>query len=231
MQFDQASLQATRDIGAYLLTHYRDGAGALQAVNAVSALGAWAGVFAQVQARALLRSGVIQQTESSLVEVKTTSGETFYFGDAINRCVMEGDVNPPSFWMIAAGAAKDAKINDEINVIEIAKRSARDVGTPTFGRPRVDSRYTLTELPIQAVQRHAPILLQRFLATGLSPGILVLVFGSAAQSFAAFAAGEIADVRADLPMKRADIVRLYMESAIPMSKLDLRTAGVAVEPS
>ena len=48
-------------------------------------------------------------------------------------------------------------------------------------------------------------------------------------AFAAFAADEIPEVRADAPIKRADIVRLYMESAIPSSKLDLRAVDMAIE--
>ncbi len=57
----------------------------------------------------------------------------------------------------------------------------------------------------------------------------MLVWGSVAQSFAAFAAGEIKDVQADIAMKRVDIVKLYMEAAIPASKLDLRAVGMAIE--
>lgn len=87
----------------------------------------------------------------------------------------------------------------------------------------------MTELPQDAVRTHGPWLLARFLELNLHPLQLMHVFGSVAQSFAAFPAGEISDVRADTPMKRADIVRLYMEAAIPSSKLDLRAVGMAIE--
>ena len=80
-----------------------------------------------------------------------------------------------------------------------------------------------------AVRKHGPWLLARFLELNLDPLLLMYVFGSVAQSFAQFAAGEIKDVPVDVSMKRADIVRLYMEAAIPSSKLDLRGVDMAIE--
>jgi hypothetical protein len=55
MHLDAISQKAANDIGGYLLTHYRDARGTLNAVNGTSALGALAGIFAQIQARALMR--------------------------------------------------------------------------------------------------------------------------------------------------------------------------------
>ena len=80
------------------------------------------------------------------------------------------------------------------------------------------------------MRAHGPWLLVRFLEHNLDPANLMWVWGSVAQSFAAFAAGEIKDVEADVPMKRVDIVRLYLEAAVPASKLDLRAVGMAIEP-
>ena len=87
----------------------------------------------------------------------------------------------------------------------------------------------MTELPADAVRAHGPWLLARYLELNLDPLLLMYVFGSVAQSFAAFPAGEIAEVKADTPMKRPDIVRLYMEASIPSSKLDLQAVGMAIE--
>jgi hypothetical protein len=230
MSTEEIVKASTAEVGGYVLAAYRDKkTGVLNAANGVSALGALAGIFAQVQARAMLRLGVIEQTESTLIEVNTKSGERYYFGDAINACVLEGKEDSPSFWNLAAGAARDPKIGDKINLLEIARRAAKDVGGKDFGRPRIDSRYRVTELPADAVRAHGPWLLARFLELNLDPLLLMYVFGSVAQSFAQFAAGEIAEVRADVPMKRANIVRLYMEAAIPSSKFDLRAVGMAIE--
>ena len=230
MSTEEIVKAATSETGGYILAAYRDKTtGVLNAANSVSALGALAGIFAQVQARAMLRFGVIQQTETTLVEVSTKSGAHYYFGDAINACLLEGSEDSPSFWMLSAAAAQDPKIGDKIKPLEIARRAAKDVGGPDFGRPKIESRYRVTELPQDAVRAHGPWLLARFLELNLDPLFLMYVFGSVAQSFAAFPAGEIGDVRADTPMKRADIVRLYMEAAIPSSKLDLRDVGMAIE--
>ena len=230
MSTEEIVRACTAEVGGYILATYRDKkTGVLNAANGVSALGALAGIFAQVQARAMLRFGVIPQTETTLVEISTKAGDHYYFGDAINACMLEGSEKSPSFWNLSAGAAKDPKIADKIKPQEIAKRTAKEVGGRDFGRPRIDSRYRVTELPADAVRRHGPWLLARFLELNLDPLLLMYVFGSVAQSFAAFAADEIPEVRADAPIKRADIVRLYMESAIPSSKLDLRAVDMAIE--
>lgn len=230
MATNPAVQKSTTEAGGYILGTYRDKkTGVLRAVDAVSALGALAGIFAQVQARAMLQSGVIPQTEKTLAEVSTNTGERYYFGDAINACLIEGDRERPAFWNLAAGAAKDPKIGAKIDVIEIARHTTKAVGTPDFGKPRIDRRYKLSELPADAVRAHGPWLLVRFFEHNLNPTDLVWVWGSVAQSFAAFAAGEIKEVKADVAMKRADIVKLYMEAAIPASKLDLRAVGMAIE--
>ena len=230
MTTDPAVQKATTEAGAYILGTYRDKTtGMLRAADAVSALGALAGMFAQIQARAMLQSGAIPQTENTLAEISTSTGEFYYFGDAINACVMEGSRERPSFWNLAAGAAQDPKIGNKIDVIDIARHTAKSVGTKEFGKPRIDKRYKLSEAPIDAVRAHGPWLLVRFLEHNLDPANLTWVWGSVAQSFAAFAAGEIKEVQVDVAMKRADIVKLYMEAAIPASKLDLRAVGMAIE--
>lgn len=231
MTTDPAVQTSTTETGGYILATYRDKkTGVLRAADAVCALGALAGIFAQIQARAMLQSGAIPQTESTLAEVGTSTGERYYFGDAINACVMQGSRERPSFWNLAAGAARDPKIGEKIDVVEIARHTAKTVGTPDFAKPRIDKRYKLGETPIDAVRAHGPWLLVRFLEQDLNPSNLMWVWGSIAQSFAAFAAGEIKEVEVDAPMKRADIVRLYLEAAIPASKLDLRAVGMAIEP-
>jgi hypothetical protein len=229
MSNDTILKQATGEVGGYLLAQYRDARSMLRAADAASALGALAGIFAQIQARAMLRSGAIAATPTSLVDVTTTAGEHYYFGDAINACLLEGSREAPSFWNLAAGAARDPKIGDKIDLLEIARRATEQVGTPQFGQPRVDARYKLKEQPVAAVGLHGPWLLARFLEINLDPPLLMRVFGSVAQSYAAFAAGEIADLQPDVPIKRTDLVRLYMEAAVPMSKLDLRSVGMAIQ--
>lgn len=230
MTTDPIVQKATTEVGGYILGTYRDKqTGVLRAADAVNALGALAGIFAQVQARAMLQSGAIRQTESTLAEVVTNSGERYYFGDAINACLLEGSREQPSFWNLAAGAARDPKIGDKIDVLEIARHATKEVGSAKFGVPRIDKRYKLKEAPADAVRAHGPWLLVRFLELDLDPTNLMWVWGSVAQSFAQFAAGEIKEVQCDVAMKRLDIVRLYMEAAIPASKLDLRAVGMAIE--
>lgn len=217
---DQIVESAIAQVGGYLLMHYRDARGDLQAANAVSALGAWAGMFAQIQARVLSGKGVIEKSETALLEVKTNDGQTYYFGDAINACLFEQNDKFLSFWNLAASAANDPDIAKKIDVREIAKRTSQGVGGAMFGQPKIDPAYKLSERPIDALRRHGPGMQAFLVELGLDPAKLMLVFGAVAQHFAMFAAGEAPDIRVAVPMKRVDIVRLYMEAAIPMSKLD-----------
>ncbi|MBX3511203.1 MAG: hypothetical protein KF700_08375 [Hyphomonadaceae bacterium] len=227
MNVDALTQQANADIGGYILTHYGgvDG-GVLRAADAVSALGALAGVFAQAQARAMLASGALANTETSLAQVTTRDGGVYYFGDAINACLFEGTRERPAFWNVAAGAANDPNIGAVIDIADIARHTAATLGGPDFGKPRFDERYRLSEAPIEAVRAHALAFLQRFKQIGVNPANLMLAFGLTAQGLAPLAAGELADLPVDTPMRRADAVRLMMEAAIPMSKLDLRALGM-----
>lgn len=216
--------RATSDIGGYLLTAYGgliDGAPAtLDAVNAVSALGALAGVFAQFQAREMLRTGALPNNDRALAEVTTADGGKYYFGDSINACLFEGSRERPAFWNIAAGAARDPAIGEQISIADIARHTASVLGTEKFGIPRMDPPYMPTQRPIDAARQHVPILSARFQEIGLPPEQLMLAFGAVGQGFAAFAAGETPDMKVPVPVPRAVQVRLMMESAIPMSKLD-----------
>lgn len=219
--------QATGDIGGFALTAYRDKKGVLHAANAVSALGAWAGAFAQAQARAMLATGALPATETALLQVTTKDGAKYFYGDAINACLMEGGAKAPSFWQFAGVVAGDAEAAAKIDVRDIARRAAADLGTSKFGKPQIDGRYKLSEQPIEALRKHMPVLARRLHEIGVPATKLTVVFGSVAQSFANFAAGEIKEVPVNTPMKRADIARLYMEAAIPMAKLDMAALGLA----
>ncbi|HYD87921.1 MAG TPA: hypothetical protein VEA80_10630 [Vitreimonas sp.] len=227
MQPDRIVDSAVAQVGGYLLMQYRDERGVLHAANAVSALGAWAGIFAQIQARAMMIAGVIPTTDMTLLEVKTSDGQRYFFGDAINACLLEGNEKFLSFWNLAASAARDPDVAAKLDVLEIARRTSQGVGGAMFGLPRIDPAYQLSERPIDAVRKHGPTLKQFFLDLELDPSKLMLVFGAVAQHFAVFAAGEAPDMRVGAPMTRLDIVRLYMEAAIPMSKLDTGTVGMA----
>lgn len=224
---DPKTQQANADIGGYILMKYGGAEGeTLRAVDAVSALGALAGVFAQAQARAMLASRAMENTESSLVEVRTGDGAAYYFGDAINACLFEGTPERLAFWNLAAGAARDPEVGAKIDLADIAKHTASTLGGPDFGKPRLETKYRLNEMPIDAVRAHSVILLKRFKQIGIDPSQLMIAFGLAAQGIAGFAAGEIAGAAVDAPMPRLDIVRLYIEAAVPMSKLDLRALGM-----
>lgn len=225
--------RASSDIGGYLLTMYGglvDGQpGTLDAVNAVSALGAVAGVFAQFQAREMLASGVLVNNERSLAEVTTTDGGKYYFGDAINACLFEGTRERPAFWNVAAALARDPAILEQVNIADLARHTASVLGSDKFGLPRMDAPYMPSERPLDAARRHVPVLSARFQEIGLAPEQLMMAFGATAQGFAAFAAAETPEIKVPVPVPRAVQARLLMESALPMSKVDF--AVIASRPT
>src|SRR5262249_32545818 len=114
----------------------------------------------------------------------------------------------------------------KINPAEIAAHTAHAVGSAGFGVPRIDAKYGLSEMPISAVRAHVLVLLDRFRQIQLPWANLMLAFGAVAQGLAPIAAGEHTNVQVNTAMPRLDIARLYMEAAVPMSKLDLRKLGM-----
>jgi len=221
----RASDPADNYLGTYMLYRYGNGGKRLRAANAMSALGALAGAFAQIQARAMLTAGTLPASRRLLVEVQTTDGQTFYYGDAINACVLEGDEKHPSLWNYIAAAAKDPRIADKVNLGEMAEHVARTVGTPEFGKPRFGAAFNLTETPLEAVQTHGAQLRSKFRELEVPDTEFVSLFGRVGQALAGFAAGE-QGIEPDVKLPREAGIRLFMEAAVPMSKLQLSRVGL-----
>ncbi len=211
--------QAAEDIGGFMFAMNGGNEGLLRAANAVNALGALAGIFAQQQARALLGNKFMTLSRDDIVEVVASDGRKYYYGNGINAALMEGTREKPSFWNVMAGAGQDPNIGALVDVAEIAKRTAAAIGSPEFGIPRIDARYGLTETPFDAARRYTKPLNERFVQLKMPMDQLMMSFGLAAQAMAGVAAGE-SDVAVDIPLPRVEAVRLYMEAAIPMSKID-----------
>lgn len=226
MDMHPATKAVWRDIGGYFFTAYGGETDKLQAANAICALGAVAGFCAQIQARAMLASGALSFNENALVELRAKDGGIYYLGEAINACLIQGGPGQPSFWNLMAGIAGDPDIADKIGLADMVQHNARALGTREFGVPRIQPRFGLTITPLEALHQHVGVLMRRFDQEGMPQDQLMLAFGMAAQRFVAFAAAEHAQVKVDRPLLRIDCVWLYMEAAIPMSKVDPRSIAV-----
>lgn len=221
----QARGPADNYLGTYMLFHYGEAGKTLDAANAMCALGGLAGAFAQIQARSMLAAGAMPKPRRSLVEVQTDAGRKFYFGDAINACVIEGDEKYPSLWNYIAAAANDPDIDKKIDLGEIAAYVASTIGTSEFGQPRLDPLFRLTEAPLDAIRVHGGHLRLKLRELKVADGDLVSLFGIVGQTLVGFAAGE-SGIDPNVILPREDGVRLFMEAAIPMSKIDLSQFGL-----
>jgi len=213
----------SNEVGGYLLEAYSTGE-SMHAVECLAGAGAVLGFLCQMQARARLRAGEYRDLKDTLVEVSTQDGRKLYFGQAVNDCVL-GEISGVGLWNYAGGAADDPDIAEKIDLGDIFRHVAATVGTSDFGRPRVPAGLTLNTDPVEAVRRHAKIIHDRMLFHAVEPRALTQVYGTAAHQLIRGAAGEI-PWNADPVVNKIDGIKLFMECAAPMSKLDPREFGI-----
>jgi len=213
----------SNEVGGYLLEAYSTGE-TMHAVECLAGAGAVLGFLCQMQARARLKAGEYRDLKDALVEVQTKDGQKLYFGQAVNDCVL-GEITGLGLWNYAAGAADDPDIAETVKLEEIFHYVAATVGEPWFGQPRVPEGLTLQGRPVDAVARHAKVIHDRMLFHALDPRQLTKIYGAAAHQLIRGAAGEI-PWGADPLVNKIDGLKLFMECAAPMSKLDPRPFGI-----
>lgn len=156
------------------------------------------------QAAALGRS----HREVGIMEVETSDGNRYYFGDPINNLLAGSDL---SLWALVAGVVNHLGSQDYPDFQDIARHVGSTLGSPEFGRPRVPDQHKPGDLPVHYVrdlwplvlpllERRAPVLQER-----------VTFFGFAVQNVMQMGKDVIAPAVAG---------KLVMECAVPMSKLD-----------
>lgn len=219
-----AVLQARNDIGGHFLDRYT-ARGALQPVNAISALGAVSGAFAHRQALAMLADQTMPPDRASYINVQATDGRTYWVGDAINYVVFEARGPDLSLYSLVAAAAGVPDPATSIDFAEIFRNTASTIGGPAFAMPRAGVAPRPTENPMNALNSHVPILRARLRELGVQDRELVAAFGAAAQGFVPMCAGESANIPVGEQVNRLNIVQLFFETAIPISKLDPAFTG------
>lgn len=183
----------------------------VHAESLLCALGALAGYACQASLRAdALAKGLPEQ--AYLSEVGTRDGKRFFFGDALNKPLAESKL---SVWNIAASAARQAGCATPPDLAEIFKHSSQVVGSPQFGVPRLPAGHPTGDLPINYVRAFWPALLPEVSKTCPTPDLWPVMFALAI-AHAITAAKSTLD-----PCVALTIV---MESAVPMSKIDLGAA-------
>jgi hypothetical protein len=215
--------QISNEVGGYLLEAWSTGE-VMHAPDCLNGAGAVLGFLAQMQARARLKAGEYTDIKDALMVVNTKAGERLYFGQAINDCLI-GEVTGVGVWNYAAGALDDPEAAEAFDLKNLFGYVAATVGETWFGQPRTPEGYTLKELPIEAVRKHAKILYDRMLFHGPEPKDLTKIYGTAAHQLIRGAAGEFPWGPEPVVPKLAGLT-IFMEAAAPMSKIDPRPLGI-----
>lgn len=213
----------SNEVGGYLLEAYSTGE-TMRAVGCLAGAGGVLGFLCQMQARARLKADEYRDLKDALVEVATADESKLYFGQVVNDCLL-GEVTGLGLWNYAAGAADDPDIESKIDLNRLFGYAAGTVGEQWFGQPRVPEGLTLKAMPIEAVRKHANIIHDRMLFHGVEPKYLTQVYGTAAHQLIRGAAGEI-PWNADPVVPKLAGLTLFMEAAVPMSKIDPRPLGI-----
>lgn len=177
------------------------------------ALGSLAGYSCQ----AYVRAQAIAQGKSEaslLMTVETKDGKKYFFGDYLNKPLAESHY---SVWGIAGGGAQEAGCRNLLDVSKIFKHTSEAIGTEAFGLPRVPAKHKPQDLPVNYL---------RLLWPALKP--LVIKFCPNPEHWPILLSMSIQEV---IIMGKSVIdpclaLLLVMESAIPMSKVDLQALKV-----
>ena len=172
------------------------------------ALGALAGYSCQADLRAQAVAKEMPET-SPFHTVETKDGKKYFFGDPLNNPLAEAQY---SVWGLAAGAAQQAGCKEFPDLNEIFKHTSTVLGTPEFGIPRIPDDHKPGDTPINYLKMLWPALFPTIKHFCPNPADWPILYGLAIQE--AIATGK-AIIAPELALK------IVMESAIPMSKVDL----------
>src|SRR3989344_4962863 len=142
-----------------------------------------------------------------LVGLKDAKG--YYFGDPLNN-LLAGDQH--SVWSVVGGAAQHAGASEFPDLNEIFQHTSTVLGSDQFGVPRMPDGKNAGDLPASYLKALWPHLFPTVKLLCPDPARWPLLFGLAVQE-AVYAGKEAIDPGVAF--------RIVMESAVPMSKIDL----------
>jgi hypothetical protein len=172
------------------------------------ALGALAGYSCQASLRAqALAKGM--PADGLLTVVQTDNGQTFFFGDHLNKPLAESQY---SVWSLAAGGAQQAGCTQFPDLAEIFKHTSTVLGTDKFGLLCVPEAHQAHDLPLAYVQKLWPSLNPTIKKYCPDPEHWPVLLGLSIQEI--IVSGKSA-------IEPGLALRIVMEAAIPMSKIDL----------
>jgi len=175
------------------------------------ALGALAGYSCQANLRAQALAKGMPET-AAFQTVGTKGGKEYFFGDPLNNALAGSQY---SVWGLAAGAAQHAGAKELPDLNEIFQHTSSVVGGDQFGIPRVHENHRAGDTPINYLKALWPSLLPTVKLFCPNSVDWPILYGLALQE--AIDLGKSA-------IDPALALKIVMESAIPMSKVDLLNA-------
>lgn len=156
---------------------------------------------------AAIAKGASENSPFTIVETK--DGRMFFFGDHINKPLIESKY---SVWGVVAAGAQDAGCKVLPDETEIFKHVSQTVGAADFGKPRAPANHTPHDSPINYLKTLWPALfpiIQKFCP---NPDHWPILLGLSIQLI--IEAGKNA-------IEPCIALHLVMEAAVPMSKVNL----------
>jgi hypothetical protein len=174
----------------------------------LTALGALAGYACQANLRAqALAKGMPETAPFQVIETK--NGKRYFFGDSLNNALAGSQY---SVWGLAGGAAQHVGAKNFPDLNEIFQYTTSVLGSEQFGILRVPDNHKPTDTPLGYLKGLWPALFPTVKLFCPNPVDWPILYSFAIQE-AIFASKGSID--SDLAL------RIIIESAIPMSKVDL----------
>ncbi|WP_119302432.1 hypothetical protein [Dongia deserti] len=198
-------------IADWLMRELKDERG-IHCETLLTVIGALAGYAAQQALwEGMVKPGKLAITQAFQV-VETSSGATYFFGDALDALLASMEPKHLSIWKIVAGGTLASGGDHLPDIGNLLRHCAATAGTSAFGLPRLPDNHLPSILPRAALERFWPGA--RLLLALAEPLHWPLHMANAAQKLMQAMKGSIAP---DLA------VRIVMEAAVPMSRVDPAT--------
>jgi hypothetical protein len=171
-------------------------------------LGALAGYSCQANLRAQALEKGMPET-AAFQTIGTKDGKKYFFGDPLNDALAGSQY---SVWGLVAGAAQHAGAQELPDINEMFQHTASVVGGLEFGVPRVPDKHAAGDSPMNYLKVLWPAFFPTVKLFCPKPVDWPILFSLAAQEAIIMSKSAIAPEVA---------LKIIMESAIPMSKVDL----------
>jgi len=174
----------------------------------LTALGALAGYACQANLRAQALAKGLPETAPFQV-VGTKDGKQYFFGDPLNDALAGSQY---SVWGLVGGAAQHAGAKDFPDLNEVFQHTSSVLGSEQFGIPRIPENHKPADTPLNYLKALWATLFPTVKLFCPNPVDWPILYSLAIQE-AIYAGKESIDPGLAF--------RIVMESAIPMSKVDL----------